>query len=66
MNYASRLEKLEQQADDYTVRVVLMQPGESEQDALDRYSGSADDPNAVRRAHAAERTCFLSWADINV
>jgi hypothetical protein len=48
-NYASRLEKLEQQADECPLRVVFMQPGESKQDALDRWSASADDPSAVRR-----------------
>jgi hypothetical protein len=65
-NYASRLEKLEQQADDSPLRVVFMQPGESEQDTLDRLSASADDPSAVRRAYAARRICFLSWADVGL
>jgi hypothetical protein len=66
MNYASRLERLEQQADDCPMRVVLVKSGESEQDAVDRCSASADDPNAIRRAYAAGRICFLSWADLGI
>lgn len=47
------------------MRVVFMESGESEQDALDRIART-DDPNAIRRAHAARRICFLSWADLGI
>jgi hypothetical protein len=65
MNYASRLEKLEQEASDWPMRVVGIMPGESEQDAIDRCAASADvDANALRRAHAAGRICFMSGVDL--
>jgi hypothetical protein len=63
-NYANRLDRLETVLDsDCPVRFVWMAPGETEQDAFDRCTASADDANALRRARTAGRICFMSWAD---